>query len=140
VRKKKFESQLSFIRCPGCMSAWGSLLELRRSGGRVYSVGLKLVGACHECGYTWGISRDWRCVEVVLDANNNSKRKAHNTRKSKKSRVARAATAARICPGTLKNVLTRVRMMTVHRHLSKQINIWKRSGQRCKFWKVRREH
>ena len=65
VREKKFELQSSFIRCPGCMSVWGSLLELQRSGGVIRSLGLRLQATCPECGNSWGVNKYWRCSKVV---------------------------------------------------------------------------
>jgi hypothetical protein len=31
----------------------------------VYSAGLKLIGVCPDCGYTWGVNKYWRCTEVL---------------------------------------------------------------------------
>jgi len=53
------------ISCEKCGQAWHDLLEMQRSGGAVYSVGLKLTGICGDCGYTWAVNENWSCTEFI---------------------------------------------------------------------------
>ena len=58
------------VYCPGCFRTWNSLIDLTKSGGKVYSIGLKLCAECPDCGCEWGCNRNWyKTKEIILEDN-----------------------------------------------------------------------
>jgi len=56
------------IRCPECGQSWSNLVELRRSGGVIRGLGLRLQATCPGCGCAWSVNKNWRCSKVLEKA------------------------------------------------------------------------